>query len=64
VTSILPERNGLKENFYAVKSIMKLLGLGYQKTNMCPNFFMLYYLENDELSGCMSCGHSRYKPRI
>jgi len=27
--SILPEGNRLKENFYAVKSIMKPLGLGY-----------------------------------
>jgi hypothetical protein len=27
--SILPEGNKLKENFYAVKSMMKPLGLGY-----------------------------------
>jgi hypothetical protein len=27
--SILPEGNRLKENFYAVKSMMKPLGLGY-----------------------------------
>ena len=30
---------------------------------MCPNFCMLYYLENVELTKCMTCGHSRYKPR-
>jgi hypothetical protein len=30
---------------------------------MCPNFCMLYYLENTELTECMTCGHSRYKPR-
>ena len=24
---------------------------------------MLYYLENAELTECMTCGHSRYKPR-
>jgi hypothetical protein len=29
---------------------------------MCPNFCMLYYLENAELIKCMTCGHSRYKP--
>jgi len=39
------------------------LGLGYQKTDMCPNFCMLYYLENAEMTECMTCGHSRYKPR-
>jgi hypothetical protein len=61
--SILPEGNRLKENFYAAKSMMKPLGLGYQKIDMCPNFCMLYYLENTELIECMTCGHSRYKPR-
>jgi len=61
--SILPEGNKLKENFYAAKSMMKPLGLGYQKIDMCPNFCMLYYLENAELTECMRCGHSRYKPR-
>jgi len=30
---------------------------------MCPNFCMLYYLENAEMTECMTCGHSRYKPR-
>ena len=61
--SILPEGNRLKENFYAAKSMMKPLGLGYQKIDMCPNFCMLYYLENAKLAKCMTCGHSRYKPR-
>jgi hypothetical protein len=62
--SILPEGNRLKENFYTVKSIMKPLGLGYQKIDMCPNFCMLYYLENAEMTECITCEHSRYKPRI
>ena len=61
--SILPEGNMLKENFYAAKSKMKPLGLGYQKIDMCPNFCMLYYLENAKMTECMTCGHSRYKPR-
>jgi len=61
--SILLEGNRLKENFYAAKSIMKLLGLGYQKINMCPNFCMLYYFKNVELTDCMTCGHSHYKPK-
>jgi hypothetical protein len=40
--TILPEGNRLKENFYAAKSMMKPLGLGYQKIGMCPNFYMSY----------------------
>jgi hypothetical protein len=63
VRSILPEGNKLKENFYAAKSMMKPLGLVYQKIDVCPNFCMLYYLENVELTECMICGHSYYKPR-
>jgi len=60
--SILPEGNRLKENFYIAKSIMKPLGLGCQKIDMCPNFCMLHYIENAELTECMTYGHSRYKP--
>ena len=33
--SILLKGNRLKENFYATKSMMKPLGLGYQKIGMC-----------------------------
>ena len=53
----------MKENFYVTKSMMKPLGLGYQKINMCHNFCMLYYLKNDEITECMTCGHSCYKPK-
>jgi hypothetical protein len=44
---ILPEGNKLKK-FSATKSMMKPLSLGYHKIDMCPNFCMLYYLENAE----------------
>jgi hypothetical protein len=53
----------LKENFYVAKSMMKPLSLGYQKIDMCPNFCILYYFENAELTECKTCGHSSYKPR-
>jgi len=43
--------------------MMKPLDLGHQKIYICPNFCMLYYLENAEMTECMTCGHSRYKPR-
>jgi len=54
----------MKENFYAIKSMMKPFGLGYHKIDMCPNFCMLYYLENAEMTECITCGNSHYKPRI
>jgi len=53
----------MKENFYAAKSMMKHLGLKYQKIDMCPNFCILYCLENAESIGCRTCEHSRYQPR-
>ena len=41
--------------------MMKFLGVEYQKIDMCPNFCMLYYFENAELTECKTCGHSCYK---
>jgi hypothetical protein len=61
--SILLEGNKLKENFYTAKSMIKPLGLGYQKIDIYPNFYILYYLENVEMTEYMTCGHSHYKPR-
>ncbi|KAL9375059.1 hypothetical protein Peur_031938 [Populus x canadensis] len=46
VRSILLKGNRLKENFYTANSMIKLIGLRYQKIGMCPNVCMLYYLEN------------------
>jgi len=62
--NILHEGNRLKENFYVAKSMIKPLGLGYQEIDICPNFCMLYYLENTELNKCRTCEHARYNPRI
>jgi hypothetical protein len=55
IRSILPEGNKLKENFYIAKSMIKPFGLGYQKIDMYPNFCMMYYLENVELTECRTC---------
>jgi hypothetical protein len=30
---------------------------------MCWNFYMLYYLENTDLTECRTSGHARYKPK-
>jgi len=54
---------GWKRAFMA-KSMMKPLNLGYQKIDMCPSFYMLYYLENIELTEYRICGYARYKPKI
>jgi len=64
IRSILLEGNRLKENFYAAKAMMKPLDLGYHKINMFSNFYMLYYLENTNLTKYRTCRHAHYKPRI
>jgi hypothetical protein len=42
---------------------MKLLGIGYQKIDICLNFCILYYLENTKLTECKTYKHARYKLR-
>ena len=54
--------NRLKRNFYAAKFMINPLDLGYQKNDMFPNFYMLHYLENTELTKCKIYEHSHYKP--
>jgi hypothetical protein len=49
---MLPKGNRPKDNSYTVKSMMKPLGLGYQKIDKCPNFYMLYYVEYANFIKC------------
>jgi len=44
-----------------VKSMIKPLGLGYKKVNMCLNFCIFYCLENAELTKYRTCEHAHYK---
>jgi hypothetical protein len=35
-----------------------------KKIDMCPNFYMLYYDEDVNLTECKTCRHAQYKPNI
>ena len=59
---MLLEGNRLKDNFYVEKSMMKSLGSGYQKIDMCPNFCMLYYGKYTNFTKCKIFQHAQYKP--
>jgi len=59
---MLPKRNRMQDNFYTIKSMMKPLGLGYQKINMYPNFWVLYHGEYATFIECKTCQHAQYKP--
>jgi len=53
----------MKENFYDAKSMMKSISQGLKKFDICPSFYMLYYLENINLIECITYGHALYKLR-
>lgn len=48
---------------YKVKKIVKDFGLHYEKIYACQNSCVIYYEENAQLSQCLVCGDSRWKPR-
>lgn len=44
----------------AAKSVIRDLGLDYQKIHACPNHCMLYWAENKHKEVCDTCGFSRW----
>jgi hypothetical protein len=60
--NMLHEGNNLKDNFYAIKFMMKPLGLGYKKKNN-PNFYMLYNGEYTNFTECKTYKHAWYKSK-
>lgn len=61
VKDMLPENDKLANNFYETKKLMKMLGLKYEKIDVCINNCMLYYKENVNKVNCSVCGHDRFK---
>jgi hypothetical protein len=59
---MLSKKNRLEYNFYAVKSMMKLLGLRFKKINVCPNFYMMYSSEYVNFIEYKTYQHAQYKP--
>ena len=60
---MLDNRN-LVSNFYNAKKFMRPLGLGYDKYDVCPNFYTLYYRVDAMKTNCDFCGSLRYKLKI
>ncbi|XP_012838845.1 PREDICTED: uncharacterized protein LOC105959319 [Erythranthe guttata] len=60
---LVPNDNKLPTDFYKTKKMVRNLGLGYKKIDVCVNECILYFKENQDLKVCSVCGHSRYKPR-
>jgi hypothetical protein len=58
---MLPKPNGLVENTYEAKKIVKLMGSGYQKIHACVNNCIIYYKQDENKTVCRSCGITRWK---
>ncbi|XP_075109112.1 uncharacterized protein LOC142180908 [Nicotiana tabacum] len=51
----------LPESFYKATSMIKDLGLHYEKIHACPNDCMLFWNEYVNVDTCSVCGSSRWK---
>ncbi|XP_019253851.1 PREDICTED: uncharacterized protein LOC109232539 [Nicotiana attenuata] len=51
----------LPESFYKAKSMIKDLGLHYEKMHACPNDCMLFWNDNEKAENRSVCGSSRWK---
>jgi hypothetical protein len=58
---MLPNPNGLPENTYHAKKMIRPLGLEVQKIHACPNDCILYRGKYEDLDVCPMCSASRYK---
>jgi hypothetical protein len=58
---VLPENNKFSSNFYQGKRLVQGLGIEYRKFDVCPNFCMLYYKENEGKDVCDECKLPRYE---
>ncbi|XP_074374561.1 uncharacterized protein LOC141714968 [Apium graveolens] len=59
IKEAFPDAN-LPLSFKAAKSVIRDLGLDYEKIHACPNSCMLYWGKNKEKNKCETCGVSRW----
>ena len=61
IKRLLPKENNFPQTFYDAKKMMKNLGLGHEKIDVCKNLCMIYYKEMQNLKKCLVCKTNRYK---
>ncbi|XP_004305382.1 PREDICTED: uncharacterized protein LOC101300751 [Fragaria vesca subsp. vesca] len=57
-----PKPNNIPKSFDEAKKMLKKLGLGYEKIDVCQNDCVLFYKGNATKVKCPECGADRYKP--
>jgi len=60
---MLPEGNTLSTQNYDAKKILCPMGMEYKRIHTCPNDYILYRKEFEDLKKCPKCGSSRYKQK-
>ena len=55
---MLLEENMLPKSYYEVKKILCSMGMEYQKIHACPNDYILYRHEFEEMDKFPRCGVS------
>ena len=63
VKEFLPKDAKLPKDFYKTRQMVRSLGLGYEKIDVCINGCMIYFKENKDRTECVYCHHPRFKPR-
>jgi hypothetical protein len=57
---VLPKPNKLPKDMYHSKTIIKGLGMDYEKIDVCKNNCMLFMKEHAGEKKCLKCGQSRF----
>jgi hypothetical protein len=57
---VLPKPNKLPKDMYHSKTIIKDLGIDYEKIDVCKNNCMLFMKEHAGEKKCLKCGQSRF----
>jgi hypothetical protein len=57
---VLPRPNKLPKDMYHSKTIIKGLGMDYEKIDVCKNNCMLFMKEHEGEKKCLKCGQSRF----
>ncbi|GKF69347.1 putative reverse transcriptase domain-containing protein, partial [Tanacetum coccineum] len=55
IKKMLPAGNEMVEKTYQAKKVMRLMGLGYKKINVCINNCLLYWKNDKDLTACRWC---------
>jgi hypothetical protein len=54
---VLPKPNKLPKDMYHSKTIIKGLGMDYEKIDVCKNNCMLFMKEHAKEKKCLKCGN-------